>query len=97
MNYPNLQKFAQEADEMQNLSPASIELHPLGALALISLVQAAIRNPEIENHGWGKIGITVARQLQENFFNKDTEVYKVLEYGSDPIPESAESVPSDQM
>ena len=82
---------------MKNLSPASIELHPLGALALITLVQSAIRNPEIENHGWGKIGIAVARQLQEKFFNKDTEVYRVLEYGWDPIPDPAESVPSDQM
>jgi hypothetical protein len=96
MNYRNLQQFVEEADEMQNLSPVSLELNPLEALALISLVQAAISNPEIENHEWVKIGIRVARQLQEIFFKKDTEVYQVIEFFWDPMPEPAESVPSNQ-
>ena len=94
MNYPDLKKFAQEAEALRDLPTVSVDVHPLGAVALISLVQLAIRHPGVSHHGWGKIAVKVARNLQEKFFNRDSEIYKVLEYGWGPAPES---VPSDQV
>jgi hypothetical protein len=68
---------------MQNLPPASVELPPLAALAIISHIQLAIRHPGIADREFAKIAIDVAKQLQ-NLFNKNSETYKVLELGWNP-------------
>ena len=80
---PNLEKYAQEVNKMQDLPAATVELPPLAALAIVSHIQLAIRHPEIADSEFAKIAIDVARQLQ-NLFNEDSEVYKVLELGWNP-------------
>jgi len=82
MKKPNFEKCAQEANEMQDLPPASVEVSRLGVFAIITLIQAAVQqSPEIADDGWAKIGIAAARQLQKDLFNQDSETYKVLEFG----------------
>jgi hypothetical protein len=83
--YPDVEKFAQEANEMQALPPVSVELHPLEALAIILVIQAAIANvPELADDGFAKISIASARRLQENLFNQDSETHKALQFGWNP-------------
>jgi hypothetical protein len=85
MEKPDLEKCAQEANEMQTLPPASVEVSRLGAFAIITLIQAAIQQqPEIADDGWAKIGIAAARQLQKDLFNQDSATHKVLEFGWNP-------------
>ncbi len=70
---------------MQDLSPAFIQLHPLGVLATISLIQAGIQQqPEIADREFAKIAIAAARQLQKDLFNQYSETYKVLEFRWNP-------------
>jgi len=83
MKQPNLEKYAQEVNEMQALPAASVELPPLAALAIISHIQLAIRHPDVADTEFAKIASDVAKQLQ-NLFNKDSETYKVLELGWNP-------------
>jgi hypothetical protein len=83
MKKPDLKKYVQEVNEMQALPPASVEVPPLAALAIISHIQLAIRHPEIAGNEFAKIAIDTAKQLQ-NLFNKDSETYKVLELGWNP-------------
>jgi hypothetical protein len=84
MKEPHFEKCAQEATEMQDLPPASVEVSRLGVFAIITLIQAAVQQqPEIADDGWVKIGIAAARQLQEDLF-KDSETYEVLEFGWNP-------------
>jgi hypothetical protein len=83
MKGANLKKYAEEVNEMQRLPPASVEIPPLAALAIISHIQLAIRYPGIADYELAKIAIDVAKQLQ-NLFNKDSETYKVLELGWNP-------------
>jgi hypothetical protein len=80
----DFEKCGQEADEMQGLPPTSVEVSRLGVFAIITLIQAAIQQPEIADDGWAKIGIAAARQLQKDLFNQDSETYKVLEFGWNP-------------
>jgi hypothetical protein len=85
MKEPNFEKCAQEANEMQDLPPASVEVSRLEVFAIITLIQAAVQQqPEIADDGWAKIGIAAARQLQKDLFNQDSETYKVLEFGWNP-------------
>jgi len=85
MKKPDFEKCAQEANEMQGLPPASVEVSRLGVFAIISLIQAAVQQqPEIADDGWAKNGIAAARQLQKDLFNQDSETYKVLEFGWNP-------------
>jgi len=80
----DLEKCGQEANEMQGLPPASVEVSRLGVFAIITLIQAAVQQPEIADDEWTKIGIAAARQLQKDLFNQDSETYKVLEFGWNP-------------
>ena len=81
----DFEKCGQEANEMQGLPPASVEVSRLGVFALITLIQAVIQQqPEIADDEWAKIGIAAARQLQKDLFNQDSETYKVLEFGWNP-------------
>ena len=80
---PDLNKYAQEVNEMQMLPAASVKLPRLAALAIISHVQLAIRHPEVADTEFTQIAIDVAKQLQ-NLFDKDSETYKVLELGWNP-------------
>lgn len=83
MKEPDLEKYAQEVNEIQNLPAATVELPPLAALAIIFHIQLAIRHPGIADSEFAKIAIDVAKQLQ-NLFNQDSETYKVLELGWNP-------------
>ncbi|MEG4121908.1 hypothetical protein QUA43_31165, partial [Microcoleus sp. N9_B4] len=80
MKHPDLKKYADEVNEMQDLPPATVELPPLAAIAIISHIQLATRHPRIGDDIFTKIAIDTARQLQ-NLFNSDSETYKVLELG----------------
>jgi len=85
MTKPDFEKVTQEADEMQSLPPASLEISRLGAFAIITLLQAAIQQqPQIADDEWAKIGIAAARQLQKDLFNPNSETHKVLECGWNP-------------
>jgi hypothetical protein len=83
MEEPDFEKYTREVNEMQNLPPASVELPPLTAMAIISHIQLASRHPGIADSEFTKIAIDVAKQLQ-NLFNEDSEIYKVLELGWNP-------------
>ena len=80
MKEPDLEKYAREVNAMQDLPPASVELPPLAALAIISHIQLATRHPGIADSEFAKIAIDVAKQLQ-NLFNPESETFKVLERG----------------
>ena len=85
MEKPNFEKCGQEANEMQGLPPASVEVSRLGVFAIITLVQVAVQQqPEIADDEWAKNGIAAARQLQKDLFDQDSESYKVLEFGWNP-------------
>jgi len=47
MKQPDLKKYAEQMEEMQNLPPASLEISPLGALAIITHIQLASRHPAV--------------------------------------------------
>lgn len=81
--YPDLKKYADELKTLQYLPPATVELPPLAAIAIISHIQLAIRHPGISEEIFAKIAIEAGRQLQ-NLFNPDSEIYKVLEVGWNP-------------
>jgi hypothetical protein len=83
MKKPDLQKYASEVNEMQSLPPATVEIPPLAALAIISHIQLATRHPGIAGSKLTEIAIDVAKQLQ-SLFNRDSETYKVLELGWNP-------------
>ncbi len=82
----NLAKVEAEVAEIEKLPPVCIEISPLQVLGMITLIQAAaIQTPGMADHGWGKIGIEAARQLQSrNFFSQYPEVCKVLDFGWNP-------------
>lgn len=83
MKEPDLEKYAREVNAMQDLSPATVELPPLAAMAIISHIQLAIRHPGTAGSEFAKIAIDVAKQLQ-NLFNPESETFKVLELGWNP-------------
>ena len=81
MNKPNLPQYGAEVDKLAALPPATIEIPPVEALAMITLVQAGIlRDRGIAEHGFTKIAVAGARKLQ-SLFSEDSETYKALEYG----------------
>ncbi|MEG4944004.1 hypothetical protein [Microcoleus sp. F4-D5] len=77
---PDLKKYSEEMMAMQDLPPATVELPPLAAIAIISHIQLATRHPSVGGDTFTKIAIDTAKQLQ-NLFNPDSETYKVLELG----------------
>lgn len=83
MEAPDLEKYAQEVNEMPALPSSAVEIPPLAALAIISHIQLATRHPAIAESEVAKIAIDVAKQLQ-NLFNQDSETFKVLELGWNP-------------
>lgn len=68
---------------MQDVPPATVELPPLAAIAVISHIQLACRHPGLADDGVTEIAIHTARQLQ-NLFSETSETYKVLELGWNP-------------
>ena len=82
MKQPDLNKYAEEMKEMQSLPPASLEISPLGALAIITHIQLASRHPAVGDE-FTKIAINCAKQLQ-NLFNPESATYQVLELGWNP-------------
>jgi hypothetical protein len=66
------------------LEPASIELPPIAAIAIISHIQLATRHPEVKkDNDFTKIAIGIARQLQE-LFNPESATYQILKLGWNP-------------
>jgi len=84
MKKPDLEKVAQEANEMQMLPATPVEILPLAALAIIFLVQLGIQQAGVVDDEFAKIGIVAARQLQKDLFHPDSEIYKALEFGWNP-------------
>jgi hypothetical protein len=89
---PDLKKYAQEINEMRMLPPASVEIPPVAALAIISHIQLASRHPGTESVEFTRIAIDVAKQLQ-NLFNPESTTYQVLELGWNP----EEDLPVDEL
>lgn len=81
--YTDLKKYADELKTLQYLPSATVEIPPLAAIAIISHIQLATRHPGIADETFTKIAIEAGRQLQD-LFNRDSEIYKVLEIGWDP-------------
>jgi hypothetical protein len=93
----DLEKYAQEVNQMQELPGQSVQIPPLAALAIVCHIQMAVRHPEVSGTAFAIIAIDVAKQFQ-NFFSPDSETFKVLERGWNPetaiiIPSSAEDEP----
>ena len=84
MGYPNMKKYAEEVNLMQDSPPACIELSPVAVLAVLSLIQVAIQRPGVADDQFAQIGIAAARELQESLFNQNSEIYKALEFGWNP-------------
>ena len=81
MNKPDLPKYGAEVDKLATLPPATIEIPPVEALALITLVQAEMMSDGgIAQHGFTQIAVAGARKLQ-SLFSEDSETYRALEYG----------------
>ena len=81
MKNPDLPKYGAEVDKLAALPPATIEIPPVEALALITLVQAGMLSDRgIAQHGFTQIAVAGARKLQ-SLFSEDSETYKALEYG----------------
>jgi hypothetical protein len=81
MDKPDLPKYGAEVDKLAALPPATIEIPPVEALALITLVQAGMLSDRgIAQHGFTQIAVAGARKLQ-SLFGEDSETYKALEYG----------------
>jgi len=81
MNKPDLPRYGAEVDKLAVLPPATIEIPPVEALALITLVQAGMMSDRgIAQHGFTQIAVAGARKLQ-SLFSEDSETYKALEYG----------------
>ncbi|EGK83470.1 hypothetical protein D0A34_09650 [Microcoleus vaginatus PCC 9802] len=100
MKPPDLKKYTDEMNAMQDLPPATVLLPPLAAIAIISHIQLATRHPGIVDDEFTKIAIDTARQLQ-NLFSENSETYKVLELGWNPeadimVPEGVEEEPWQQ-
>ena len=72
---------------MQKLPPASIEIPPLAALALITHIQLASRHPAVKGDKLiTKIAHDCAKQLQ-NLLNPESASYQKLEVGWTEIEE----------
>jgi hypothetical protein len=81
MKEPDLPRYGAEVDRLAALPPATIEIPPVEALALITLVQAGMMSDRgIAQHGFTQIAVAGARKLQ-SLFSEDSETYKALEYG----------------
>jgi len=81
MKHPDPKKYAKEMNKMQKLPPASIEIPPLAAPALITHIQLASRHPAVNGDKLiTKIAIDCAKQLQ-NLFNPESATYQMLELG----------------
>lgn len=78
-----LKQYATELAQLEKAPPAAIELPPLAAIAIVSLVQFASRHPSLVDNNLAKIAIDAAIQLQA-LFNPESTVYKVLELGWNP-------------
>ena len=84
MKHPDPKKYPKEMNQMQKLPPASIEIPPLAALALITHIQLASRHPAVKGDKLiTKIAIDCAKQLQ-NLFNPESATYQMLELGWNP-------------
>jgi hypothetical protein len=94
MNEPNLKKYTDEIDAMQDFPPTTIEITPITAIAIISHIQLAIRHPTIEDDIFTKTAIDTARQLQ-NLFSPKSATYQILELGWNP--ETDLLVPSEEL
>jgi len=81
MDKPDLPKYGAEVDKLAGLPPATIEIPPVEALALITLVQAGMMSDRgIAQHGFTQIAVAGARKLQ-SLFSENPEICKALEYG----------------
>ena len=81
MKKPDLPQYGAEVDRLAELPPATIEIPPVEALALITLVQAGMLSDRgIAQHGFTQIAVAGSRKLQ-SLFSEDSETYKALEYG----------------
>ena len=75
-----LKRYALELAQLEDAPPSPIELPPLAAIAIVSLVQLASRHPSVGDNSLVKIAIDAAMQIQ-GLFNSESAAYQVLELG----------------
>ena len=78
-------------NKMQRLPPASIEIPPLAAKALITHVQLASRHPAVQDDQLTKMAHDCAHQLQ-SLFNPESATYQVLELRWNPDEDRPQEV-----
>lgn len=77
-----MRRYAIELKRLESAPTVDIELHPQGAIAIISAIQLACRHPA--NNGWTRENSEfIARQLM-SMFPPDTAIRKVLDMGWKP-------------
>jgi len=86
-----LKRYDAEFQEIEQLSPAVIELPANQALAIVTHVQIAAANPAVKHNPLLPSAIAAAKHIQESF-NRESAIYEVLELGW-AEPETGESVP----
>jgi len=86
-----LKRYDAELKELEQLSPAVIELPANQALAIVTHMQIAATNPAVKHNPLLPSAIAAAKHIQESF-NRESAIYEVLELGW-AEPETGESVP----
>jgi hypothetical protein len=86
-----LKRYDAELQELEQLSPAAIELPANQALAIVTHMQIAAANPAVKYNPLLPSAIAAAKHIQESF-NRESAIYEVLELGW-AEPETGESVP----
>jgi hypothetical protein len=86
-----VERYDAEFQELEQLSPATIELDAKGALALITHMQIAAVNPAVKYNPLLSSAIAAAKHIQESF-NRESAIYEMLELGW-AKPKSGEDVP----
>ena len=87
-----LKRYDAELEELEQLSPAAIELPANQALAIVTHMQIAAANPAVKYNPLLPSAIAAAKHIQESF-NRESAIYELLELGW-AEPETGESVPS---
>ena len=81
-----LKKYDAELQELESLPPATIELSPLQALAIITHIQiGSAANPAVKHNPLLPSAIAAAKQIQSSF-NPDSAIHEVLELGWNEQP-----------
>jgi hypothetical protein len=71
-------RYDAECQELEQLSPAVIELSAYQALAIVTHVQFSAADPAVKYNPLLQSAIAAAKHIQESF-NRESAIYEVLE------------------